>query len=183
MGWGYYKLIPLQDDYSRKILASDVMPDETVYSLSDSVERALEHARGEGHLIAEGDMPKLYSDNGAGFTSKLMAEYLRAGIQHIFGMPYHPQGRGKIEGFNRRIKAKLCLIVYCSYGELKKAVNEAIAVYNSTPHEALHNVSSNDVYAGRKEAILERRREKKRLTLERRRQYNLRSTNNGPNQC
>jgi len=55
---------------------------------------------------------------------------------------------------------KLCVIVYCSSGELKKAVDEAIAGYNSTPHEALHNVSPNDVYAGRKEAILERIREK-----------------------
>ena len=42
-----------------------------------------------------------------------------------------------------------------------KAVDEAIAGYNSTPpHEALHNASPNYVYAGRKEAILERRREK-----------------------
>jgi len=83
-------------------LASEVMPDETAYSFSDSVERALEHARAEGYLIAEGDMPKLYSDNGAGFTSKLMAEYLSGHvIQHIFGTPYHPKGRGKIESFNR----------------------------------------------------------------------------------
>ena len=64
-----------------------------------------------------------------------------------------------------------------------KAVDEAIAGYNSTPHEALHNASPNDVYAGRKEAILERRRERKPLTLEQRRQYNLHRTNNGPNQC
>ena len=183
VGWGYYKLIPVQDDYSRKILAYDVRPDETAYSLSDIVECALEHARAEGHLIALGSMPKLYTDNAAGFTSKLMAQYLRGhGIKHIFGTPYHPQGRGKIERFNRRIKEKLYLIVYCSPGELKRAVDETIAVYNSTPHEALDNVSPNDVYADRKEDILERRRAKKQLTLERRRQYNLHITNNGPNQ-
>ena len=63
------------------------------------------------------------------------------------------------------------------------AVDEVTAVYSSTAHEALHDVSPDDVHAGSKEAILERRREKKRLTLERRRQYNLRSTNKGPNQC
>lgn len=46
--------------------------------------------------------------------------------------------------------------------ELKKATDEAISVYNATPHESLQNVSPNDVYAGRKEVILEKRREKER---------------------
>jgi hypothetical protein len=64
-------------------------------------------------------------------------------------------------------------MVYCSPGELKKAVDDAIAVYNRTPHESLSNVSPNDVYAGRKEVILQKRKEKKRFTMERRKQYNL----------
>ena len=59
-------------------------------------------------------------------------------------------------------------------------VRQAIATYNSIPHESLNNVSLNDVYAGRKEAILQRRKEKKRLTLERRKQYNLNMKNKGP---
>ena len=96
------------------------------------------------------------------------------------GTPYHPQGRGKIERFNRRIKEKLCLVVYCSPAELKKAVDETIANYNQTPHESLDNVSPTDVYAGRKEEILQRRKEKKELTLERRKQYNLNPNNPSP---
>jgi transposase InsO family protein len=96
--------------------------------------------------------------------------------------PYHPQGRGKIERFNRSIKEKICLMVYCSPGELRKALDEAIATYNGTPHEALNNVSPNDVYAGRKEVVLQRRQEKKRLTLERRRQYNLNTKKEHPDQ-
>ena len=91
----------------------------------------------------------------------------------IYSTPYHPQGRGKIERFNRSIKGKLCLVVYCSPEELQQATDEAIHVYNATPHESLQNVSPENVYAGRKEEILEKRREKKRLTLERRKQYNL----------
>lgn len=54
---------------------------------------------------------------------------------------------------------------YCSPDELKKAVDQTIAAYNSTPHESLDNASPNEVYAGRKEAILQRRKEKKQLTL------------------
>jgi len=74
-----------------------------------------------------------------------LGEYLSAhGIKHIFGRPYHPQGRGKIERFNRRIKEKVCLMVYCSPDELRKALDEAITIYNRTPHEALDNVSPYD---------------------------------------
>ena len=172
VGWGYYKLIPVQDDYSRKIIAHDVRPGETAFSISDIMEMGIENARKEGHLVAI--MPKLYTDNGPGFVSAILAEYLTGhGIKHIFGTPYHPQGRGKIERFNRRIKEKICLQVYCSPEGLKKAIDEAIAVYNDTPHESLKNVSPNDVYAWKKEVILQRRKEKKRLTLERRRLYNL----------
>ena len=181
VGWGYYKLIAVEDDFSRKIIAHDVRPDESAFSLSDILEMGLENAKKEGHLTAGDSMPKLYSDNGSGFTSRLLAEYLcQHGIKHIFGTPYHPQGRGKIERFNRRIKEKLSLVVYCSPDELKKAVNQGIATYNSTPHESLGNVTPNDGYAGRKEAILQRRKEKKQLTLERRKKYNLRTKNEDP---
>ena len=185
VGWGYYKLLPVEDDYSRKIIAHDLRPDETGFNISDIMEMGIENAREEGHLIAA--MPKLYSDNGSGFVSKVLAEYLSGyGIKHIFGTPYHPQGRGKIERFNRSIKEKVCLVVYSSPEDLKKAIDEAIAIYNSTPHESLNNVSPNDVYAGRKEVILQRRRKKKQLTMERRRQYNLYGNiinqNDGPDQ-
>jgi len=178
VGWGYYKLIPVEDDYSRKILGYDIRPDETAFSFTDVMEIAIENARKEGHLMDKDEMPSLYTDNGSGFVSDVMSGYLEAhGIRHIFGTPYHPQGRGKIERFNRSIKEKLCLVVYCSPEELKKAVAEAITIYNATPHESLGNVSPNDAYAGRKEEILKRRQEKKQLTLERRKKYNLEGRN------
>ena len=149
VGWGYYKLIPVEDDFSRKIIAWDIRPDETAFSFSDIVEMGVEQARKEGHLIGKDNMPVLYTDNGPGFTSQIMANYLVGhGIRHILGTPYHPQGRGKIERFDRSIKGKLCPVVYCSPEELKKAVDEAIPAYNATSHEPLDNVSPNDVYAG-----------------------------------
>ena len=174
VGWGYYKAAPVEDDYSRKILACELSPDETAFTLADAIEVAIEKAGEEGHLVDKDNMPMLYTDNGSGFVSDVMAGYLESHhIKHIFGTPYHPQGRGKIERFNRRLKEKLCLVVYCSVQELKKAIDEAIRIYNATPHESLDNVPPNDVYASRKEEILKRRLKKKRLTLERRKQHNL----------
>ena len=98
------------------------MPEETAYSLSDSVERAFEHARGEGHLIAEGGIAEAVFLLLSRVYLKAYSQVSeRAGIQHIFGTPCHPQGRGKIERVNRRIKVKLRLIVYWSLmGSLRR---------------------------------------------------------------
>jgi len=98
----------------------------------------------------------------------LHRQWLRLYLQDPYGVSFssrdqtylwHPlssQGRGKIERFNRRIKEKICLMVYCSPGEFKTPVDDAIAIYNRTAHESLSNVSANDVYAGRKEVILQK---------------------------
>jgi len=172
VGWGYYNLLPVLDDYSRKVLAWPLRPQESGFSLSDSIEMAMEIARQAQHELKT--KPFLYSDNGGGFISGVLNDYLDYhGIKHIYGTPYHPQGRGKIERFNRTIKEKLCLVVHASPDELQAAIDKAVEVYNNTPHESLKNVSPNDVYAGRQEEILARRAELKKLTIERRRLYNL----------
>jgi putative transposase len=172
VGWGYYKGIPVQDDYSRKILALPLKKDETSGSISDAVEEAIETAKAEGHDLKE--KPKLLSDNGPGFAGTVLEQYLGVhGIKHLFGRPYHPQTQGKVEHLHKKIKQKVCLLVYCSPEELRQAIVKAVQEYNATPHEALKNVTPNDVYAGRREEILARRAEKKKLTLERRKKYNL----------
>lgn len=171
-GWGYYKMITVQDDYSRYPLASRLKPDETAFSISDVIEEAIENAKKYGHLKDE-SRPRFLSDNGPGFTAGILSDYLRMhGIKHIFGKPYHPQTQGKIERFHRSIKEKVCLLVYCSPEELEKALEKAIRDYSLSPHKSLKNVSPKDVYEGRQGEILERREKKKQLTLERRRLCN-----------
>jgi len=172
-GWGFYKYIPVLDDFSRYALTDELRLDETGYSISDAVEEAIEEAKRLGHTLDP--KPLLLSDNGSAFVGEVLANYLRVhGISHIFGRPFHPQTQGKVERFNRTTKSKTVdLIVYCSPDELQAALKEAIRVYNNTPHTSLHNVSPADVYAGRMKEILERREKLKKLTLERRKAYNL----------
>ena len=171
-GWGYYKAIPVIDDYSRMLLAVPLKPDETSGSISDAVEQAREEAKRLGHELKE--PPVLLTDNGAGFVGEELAKYLRVhDMRHIFGKPYHPQTQGKVERLNRKLKDKLCLTVHYSPEELGKKLEEARVEYNATPHEMLGNVSPGDVYAGKKEEILRWRAEIKRLTIARRKQYNL----------
>ena len=75
----------VQDDYSRYPLAWDVKADEMAFSISEVMEQAIENAQGLGHL--QDDLkPTLLSDNGPGFTSHILAGYLKMhGIRHIFG--------------------------------------------------------------------------------------------------
>ena len=173
-GWGFYKYIPVLDDYSRYALTDELRLDETGFSISDAVEEAMETARSLGHTLDP--KPLLLSDNGSAFVGSVLSEFLDMhGIRHIFGRPFHPQTQGKVERFNKTTKSKTVdLIVFCSPDELQAALKEAIREYNNTPHSSLHNVSPADVYAGKMQEILKRRAELKKLTLERRKTYNLR---------
>jgi len=170
--FGYYKGIPVIDDHSRKLLACPVRPDESGQSASDAMELALEKAQSEGHILDE--KPTLLTDNGAGFSGEVMAKYLRArGVRHIFGAPYHPQTQGKVERFNRTMKEKVNLWVYGTPEDLQAAIDKMVEEYNETPHEALKNVCPNDVYAGRRDEVLERRARIRTETMARRYAYNM----------
>ena len=170
--FGYYKAIPVIDDHSRKLLACPLKIDESSQSASDAMEMALETAQREGHVLET--RPTLLTDNGAGFAGEIMAKYLKArGVKHIFGAPYHPQTQGKVERFNRTLKEKVNLWVYGTPEDLQAAIDKMGVAYNDTPHEALKNVSPNDVYAGKKDEVLERRARIRLETMARRYAYNM----------
>lgn len=171
--WGFYKYIPVLDDYSRYALTDRLMVTESGFTASDAMELALEEAERCGHDLKD-KLPLLLTDNGPAFKGSILAEYLDfKGIDHIFGRPYHPQTQGKVERYNRTIKDKIYLVKHFTPDQLQEELTKAVKEYNARPHEALKNVSPQDVYAGRKEEILERRAKKKILTLERRKKYNL----------
>jgi hypothetical protein len=58
--------------------------------------------------------------------------------------------------------------------ELERAIARFVAYYNyQRLHEAIGNITPDDMYHGRQHAITRRREKIKRLTLERRRKENL----------
>ena len=48
------------------------------------------------------DRTRLLSDNGPGYVSRALREYLgMVGIRHILAAPFHPQTNGKLERYHQ----------------------------------------------------------------------------------
>ncbi len=62
--------------------------------------------------LCKGRIPKaIYLDNGKQFVAKLFKqEAEKYGIKLIFGKPYHPQGRGKIERYHKTLYNELIAV-------------------------------------------------------------------------
>ena len=172
-GGGWYYLISVLDDYSRFILAWDLKGDMTAQSIREVVQQAVEWT-GMAQVPVE-DRTRLLSDRGPGFLARALEDYLRMlEIRHLYCSPYHPQTNGKLERFHETLKARLNLLVYTSPEALREAMAEFIGFYNQRRyHEGIGNVTPADVYYGRREEMLKRRKEQKQATLESRFRYNL----------
>jgi len=172
VGWGYYYLVTVMDDYSRFILAWKLQKDMSSNSLIEVVQEAVD-ATGMTDVPVE-DRTKLLSDNGAGYVSRSFRDYLRlVGIGHILAAPFHPQTNGKVERYQRSLKREVNQLLYELPSQLERAIADFVDYYNYRRyHKALGNVMPADVLYGRREEILERRKEVQILTINRRRDYN-----------
>lgn len=178
VGWGWYYLISVLDDYSRFILAWDLKRDMTAQSISEVVQQAVEW-RGMDQVPVE-DRTRFLSDRGPGYLARALEDYLRMlEIRHLCCSPYHPQTNGKLERFHETLKAPLNLLVFTNPEALRATMGEFIEFYRYRRyHEGVGNVTPADVYYGRGEEILKRRKEQKQAPPERRLQYNLGPTMN-----
>ncbi len=120
------------------------------------------------------DRTMLLSDNGSGYVSQAFGDYLRlVGIKHIPASPFHPQTNGKIERYHRTIKGEINLVPCAIFSELRQAIESFVEYYNHRLyHEFLENVTPADVYFGRRDGILARRKEARRKTLQARHEHN-----------
>jgi transposase InsO family protein len=167
IGWGWYYLSTVIDDYSRYIIHWELCKSMEWKDVKRTVAAAVQKAG-----LRKGQTPKLLSDNGPGYIARELQEHLDKdfGMKQIHGAPMHPQTQGKIERYHRSIKAVVKLQHYYCPQELETAIGQFVDFYNNRRyHESLNNLTPNDVYFGRGEQILKKRADIKAKTLKLRR--------------
>ncbi len=170
IGWGWYYLSTVLDDYSRFIVSWRLCQSMSAGDVMDTLNDALDFT--ELDQVQVRHKPRLLSDNGPCYISVELAEYL--GSQHMThtrGRPYHPQTQGKIERWHRSMKNQILLNNYYLPGELEEHLQRFVSYYNHERyHESLDNLTPADVFYGRGEAILREREMIKQNTLAMRKQ-------------
>jgi putative transposase len=170
LGWGWYYLSTILDDYSRFIVHWELCKSMRTEDVQRTIEQAMLKAN-----LQPCQRPKLLSDNGACYVAAELKEYLQnKGITPVHGRRCHPQTQGKIERYHRSMKNVVKLDHYYCPEELNQALKDFVHYYNHERyHESLDNVTPADVYFGKREQILKRREKIKQQTLKRRRRCYL----------
>ena len=164
IGWGWYYLSTILDDYSRYIIAWKLCSTMRASDVTETIELALA-ASGCDQAVVQ-HKPRLLSDNGSCYISGELAEWMqKQEMEHIRGAPFHPQTQGKIERWHQTMKNRILLENYYLPDNLEQQIGAFVDHYNNHRyHESLNNVTPADVYFGRDKDIL---RERKKIKVRR----------------
>ncbi len=145
IGWGWFYLSTILDDYSRYIIAWKLCATMKADDVTATPKLALEASGCNRANVVH--KPRLLSDNGSSYISGDLAEWLNGqGMDHVRGAPYHPQTQGKIERWHQTLKNRILLENYYLPGDLENQVAAFVNYYNNQRyHESIGNVTPGDV--------------------------------------
>jgi len=169
LGWGWFYLSTILDDYSRYIIAWKLCTTMKADDVTATLDSALAASGCDSATVVA--KPRLLSDNGSSYIAGDLAVYIEdKGMTHVRGAPYHPQTQGKIERWHHTMKNRVLLEHYFLPGDLERQIDAFVDYYNKERyHESLGNLTPADVYFGREQQILKQREEIKRKTMLKRR--------------
>ena len=169
IGWGWFYLSTILDDYSRYIIAWKLCTTMKAGDVTDTLDLALQASGCDQATVLH--KPRLLSDNGSSYISGELADWLEdQQMDHVRGAPYHPQTQGKIERWHQTLKNRILLENYYLPGDLRQRIDAFVDHYNHRRyHESLQNLTPADVYFGRGQTTLQKRERIKRKTIKTRR--------------
>jgi putative transposase len=169
IGWGWYYLSTVLDDFSRYIIAWKLCTTMKAEDVVATLDLALKASGLDQATVVH--RPRLLSDNGSSYISADLAKWLDGqDMDHVRGAPYHPMTQGKIERWHQTLKNRILLENYYLPGDLEAEIGAFVADYNHLRyHESLENLTPADVYFGRGHTILMKRERIKRQTIANRR--------------
>lgn len=125
------------DDATRFIVSARFYTDQTVSAIEDSLYRGVQK-----HGVPD----KVFVDNGRQYRSKWLSEACaKLGIRLLTSKPYHPEGKGLVERFNRTVDKFISEAAFKKpsgldeYNELLKLWLDGY--YHARPHSALSGIS------------------------------------------
>jgi transposase InsO family protein len=125
IGWGWYYLSTVLDDYSRYIISWELCSTMKAVDVKNTLSMALNHPN-----VSVDTPPKLLSDNGSCYISEELGLFLDDfQIHHVRGKPNHPQTQGKIERYHRTMKNVIKLENYYSPGQLRFRLKKFVNYY------------------------------------------------------
>src|SRR5436305_10910017 len=117
IGWGWFYLSTVLDDFSRYIIAWKLCTTMKVGDVTQTLDLALQASGVERAKVVH--RPRLLSDNGPSYISAQLAEWLYdRNMAHVRGAPCHPQTQGKIERWHQTLKNSILLENYYLPGDL-----------------------------------------------------------------
>src|SRR3954468_9890117 len=129
VGWGWYYLSTVLDDFSRYIVAWKLCTTMQASDVTETLERAL--AASGLDQVSVVHRPRLLTDNGSSYIAGDLAAWLeRRGMAHIRGAPRHPQTQGKIERGHQTMKNRILLENYYLPGDPEAQVGAFVEHYN-----------------------------------------------------
>lgn len=184
MGWGWYDLSTVLDDFSRYVVSWELCTTMRAEDVMDTLVLALEASGYDQPTVLH--RPRLLSGchrsaigssndgDGSSYIAGKLATWLDGkGMDHLRGAPSHPQTQGKIERWHQTLKNRILLENHYLPGALEPAIGDCVDHDNHRRvHESLGNVTPADAYFGRAPAILENRRRIKDKTIRQRRSLN-----------
>lgn len=169
IGWGWFYLSTVLDDFSRYIVAWKLCTTMKVEDVTDTLKLALTASGCDTARVEH--KPRLLSDNGPCYIASDLGEWLeKRSIEQVHGAPGHPQTQGKIERWHQTLKNRILLENYFFPEDLEAQIAAFVEHYNHRRyHESIGNLTPADVYFGRGQTILLDRERIKRNTIKLRR--------------